>query len=87
MKISEVIIKRKIEEKIFYKHNITLFEIEEALFNNPYITKTRNGRYVAVNWVYGYITIIFEFDRSRAEIVIAYPSSDPQRKLFKRKKQ
>ena len=87
MKISEVIIKKKIEEKIFYKHNITPFEIEEALFNNPYITKTRDGRHVAISWVYGFITIIFELDRSRAEIVTAYPSSDAQRKLYKRKRQ
>ena len=87
MKIKEVVIKKEIEGKIFYKHNLTPFEIEEALFNNPYITKTRDGRYFAINWVYGYITIIFEFERGRAKIITAYPSSNSQRKLFKRKKQ
>ena len=61
MIIEGVVIEKRIEEKIFYKHNLTPFEIEEVLFNNPYISKTRYGRYIAINLVYGYITVIFKY--------------------------
>lgn len=86
MKISKIIIEKDIEEKIFYKHSIPLFEIEEALFSNPYILKTRESRLVAINWFQKYITIIFELRDNKAFIITAYPSSDAQRKLYKRKR-
>lgn len=86
MKISKVIIKEKIEEKILYKHNITVFEIEQAFFSDPYISKTREGRFIAINWFHKYITIIFEIEKDTAYVITAYPSSNSQRKLYKRKK-
>lgn len=87
MKIKRVIIKERIEEKIFYKHNITVFEIEQALFNNPYVLKAKLNRYMAINWFQKYITIIFEFKDDIAEVITAYPSSETQRKLYKHKRQ
>ncbi len=54
MIIKRVIIKERIEEKIFYKHNITVFEIEQILFNNPYILKAKLNRYMAINRYYYY---------------------------------
>ncbi len=87
MKITKIVIEKEIERKILYKHNITLFEIEEAIFTSPYILKSRDNRYMAINWVQKYITIIFELIKDIAFIITAYPSSDSQRKLYKHKKQ
>lgn len=87
MKISKVIIGSKIKEKILYKHSIKSSEIRDILLDNPYILKARDRRYMAIGFSQKYITIIFECIENSAHIITAYPSSDSQRKLYKRKKQ
>ena len=86
MKISKVIINKKVKEKILYKHTIRSFEIRDILLDNPYILKTRDGRYIAMGFSQRYITIIFELKDDIVYIITAYPSSDAQRKLYKHKK-
>jgi len=78
MKISKIIIEPEIEKKIFYKHNITVFEIEEVLLSNPYISKTKHNKYIAINWFQKYITIEnFEklrFSCSLRRVLMRFPS-------------
>ena len=86
MKISGILIEDRIKEKILYKHNVHAFEIKEILFDNPYILKIRDSRYMAIGKNDKFLTIIFEVENRLAFILTAYPSSDAQRKLFKSKR-
>ena len=86
MKISNILIEDKIKEKILYKHNIGASEIKNALLNSPLILRTREGRYLAIGNVQRIITIVFEVSKNTAFIITSYPSSDAQRKLYKRKR-
>lgn len=87
MRISRIVIDKKIKEKILYKHSIRASEIKEILLNNPYILKAKYGRYIAIEFYQKYITIVFEFIEDIAYIITAYSSSDHQRKLYKHKRQ
>ena len=86
MKISEILIEDIIKEKILYKHNINAYEIKEAMFNNPLILRIKDKRYIAIGNAQRIITIIFEMIKDTAFIVTSYPSSDAQRKLYKRRR-
>ncbi len=86
MKISKIIIEDKIKEKILYKHGIRASEVKEMMLSDPYVLKTRENRYMAIGYSQRFITAILELTRDIAFIVTAYPSSDAQRKLYKRKK-
>lgn len=81
MKISKILIEDRIKEKILYKHNIRASEVKNALLNNPLILRTGKGRYLAIGKDRRVITTIFELEKDTA-----YPSSDAQRKLYKRKR-
>lgn len=88
MKINAVKISLKTKIKIHNEHGITMKEIENVLLENkPYFAKTKLGRYVALGKWSRYITIIFNYNESNkeADIVTAYPSSNWQIKLYKRK--
>lgn len=64
-------------------------EIENTLLQNkPFFSKAKDGRYVALGKWNRYITIIFNYGgkNKEADIVTAYPSSDWQIKLYRRKK-
>jgi len=89
MKIKKILIEDKIKEKILYTHNVKAYEIKEVLINSPLILKTRDERYIAIGHGQNakFITIIFELIKDTAFIITAYPSSDSQRKLYKRKRQ
>ncbi len=86
MIIKEVVIDKKVKIKIYHKHGIRFKEAKEALLNKPLVRKIRDGKYMAVNLVERYITIIFSHENGIADIVTAYPSSDWQIKLFKKKR-
>lgn len=63
-------------------------EIEKVLLEDkPYFAKTKFGRYVALGKWNRYITIALDYSAKskEAEIVTAYPSSQWQIKLYKRK--
>ena len=86
MKISKIVIEDKIKEKILYKHGIMASEVKEIMLSDPYVLKARENRYMAIGYSPRFITTIFELTGDIAFIVTAYPSSDAQRKLYKRKK-
>ncbi len=82
----DILIEDKIKEKILYKHNIRASEIKRVLTLNPIILRVRDNRYMTIGFDQKFITIIFEMMKDTAFIITAYPSSDAQRKLYKRKK-
>ncbi len=86
MRISKILIEDKIKEKILYKRDIRASEIRGVLTLNPIILRVRDNRYMAIGFDQKFITIIFEMMKDTAFIITAYPSSDAQRKLYKRKK-
>lgn len=88
MIIEKVKISLKTKIKIYEKHGITMDEIKNTLLQNkPYYSKTKDRRYVALGKWNRIITIVFEYNQKykEADIVTAYPSSDWQIKLYKRK--
>jgi len=88
MIINAVKISLKTKIKVYDKHGITMQEIENVLLQgNSYFSKTRLGRYVALGKWNRYITIVFYYNKTyrEAEIITAYPSSNWQIKLCKRK--
>ena len=87
MKVNKILIEDKIKEKILDKHNIKAYEIKDVLLNNPYILKSKIGRYMAIGKSERFITVIFEIIGDTAFIITTYPSSDAQRKLYKIKRQ
>ena len=86
MIIENVIIEDKVKEKVLEKHNVTAYEIENVLLDNPLVLKTKERRYLAIGFYNRYLTIVFEYDKKTASIMTGYPSSEWQIKLFKEKK-
>tara|TARA_Y100000034_G_C6659423_1_gene289028 strand:- start:328 stop:579 length:252 start_codon:yes stop_codon:yes gene_type:complete len=83
-----VIIEDWVKEKILDNHNVGYSEVKETFLNNPYFFKAKGGRYMAIGLCNRYITVIFDYEEDNSVFVITvYPSSDDQRKLYKRKKQ
>jgi len=89
MRIKSVKISPQNKIKINDKHGVTMDEIKNIFFQNkPYFSKTRDGRYSALGKWNRPLTIIFHYnEKSReAEIITAYPSSNWQIKLYKKKR-
>lgn len=86
MQISKILIEDKIKEKILLKHDVSSLEIKNALLNNPYIIKVKEGRYLAIGYDNRFISIIFEMQKDTAFIITAYPSTNAHRKLYKLKR-
>jgi len=87
MRIKKIAIEFDTEEKINKKHGVYRKEIEDALFEGLSIFyRTKDDRYVAIASKERYITVIFLYQKKVATIITAYPSSDWQIKLFKKKK-
>jgi len=87
MKIEKVIIEDQIKEKVFSKHHVEALEIKGVLMSNPLVFKSKLGRYLAIGNCYRFVTIIFECKGKTANIITAYPSSQSQIKLYKKKRQ
>lgn len=86
MKIKKVLIVSSVEEKIFKKHGVRRKEIEEGLLTSRSLFyRVRDGKYMALTLGMRYTTIIFTYTQGIAEIRTAYPSSDWQIRLYKRK--
>ncbi len=85
MKITDILIEDKIKEKILIEHNVSASEIKSIILNNPYVSKAKGNRYMAIGCYQKFITIIFEMIKNTAFIVTAYPSSEAQIKLYKLK--
>lgn len=86
MLIRNVLIEDKVKEKIIEKHGVHATEIKNILLNNPLVLKTRFNRIMAIGHFQRYLTIIFEYSKGIADIITAYPSSEAQIKLYKKKR-
>lgn len=86
MIIRLVVLKRRVEEKIFRKHRIYRRELVDAMLGfGIKIFKVKEAIYMAIAKNVGYITIIFKYDKGKAVIKTAYKSSEWQKRLYKRK--
>ncbi len=87
MRIRKILIKFNVEEKANKKHGVYREEIEDALLEGrPIFFRTKENKYVAIASKGRYITVVFSYKTGVANIRTAYPSSDWQIKLYKRKK-
>ena len=86
MRIANILIEDNIKEKILNKHNVEAIEIKQVIFSSPLILKVGKNRYMAIGYYQRYLTIIFEIYNNIASIITAYPSSEAQVKLYKKKK-
>ena len=87
MKIKKILIEVSVEEKISKKHGVHRNEIEEGLFEGkPIFFKTKDEKYMAFLLRGRYISVVFTFTQSVAKVITAYPSSEWQIRLYKRKR-
>ena len=47
------------QQKILYKHNVHVKDVEEVIFNKPYFLKLKENRYMAIGKNHKHLTIIF----------------------------
>ena len=85
MMIEQVLIEDKIKEKILDKHNVEASEIKQVLLQKLLVLKSKRDRYLAIGHDQRYLTVVFEYKNKVANIVTAYPASEAQIRLFKRK--
>jgi len=85
MNIKAVVIDKFVKIKIYHKHGIKFKEIKELFLNNPWVRRTRDNKYMAINLAQRYITVVFTYNQGIADIITAYPSSNWQIRMFKRK--
>jgi len=86
MKITGILIEDKIKDKIISRHNVEADEIKQVIFTNPLVLKSKENRYLAIGHYQRYLTVIFEMHKNIAFIITAYPSTEVQIKLHKKKK-
>ena len=86
MRIDNIIIEDKAKEKILSKHNVEASEIINVLLSKPFVLKAKFDRHIAIGHYSRYLTIIFDKKGKNTNIITAYPSSEAQIKLYKRKK-
>ncbi len=86
MRIDNIIIEDKVKEKILSKHNVDANEITNVLLSKPLILRAKADRYMVIGYYKRYLTVIFDVKLKSTNIVTAYPSSNAQINLYKKKK-
>ena len=79
----------EVAEKIKCKHGLDPIVAKNVLedYKFHYIEKVGGDRYMVIGLSYaGYVTAFFEYEAGTAEIKTAYPSSNWQINLYKRKR-
>jgi len=85
MRIRHIEIRNWRKRKILCKHGVSECEVRR-LFEKPHFAfKTRNRCCMAIGCPGRYLTVIFKMEGSIANIITAYPSSENQINLYKRK--
>lgn len=94
MQIKGYIWREDIVDKLWWKHNVTVEEVEEVFANRPRVEKLERGRYLGEN-VYAalgqtfsgrYLTVIYIYKRDqRALINTAREMTSRERKRYGRK--
>lgn len=83
MKIENIIIEKRVEEKVLDKHNVEAIEIKGIFLRKPLIVKSKYNRYLAVGYYQRYLTVIFEYENKQIKVITAYPSSAAQIQRYK----
>lgn len=88
MRIHCVTISEEVEDKIVTEYSVTFASVESVLLGDPYVCKAKGQRYMAIGLddTPRFVTVIFDYAQGEAEVVTAYPSSDWQIRLYRRKK-
>jgi len=95
MQIKGYIWREDVVDKLWWKHNVAVEEVEEVLVNRPRIEKIEKGRYrgedvyAALGQTYSgrYLTVIFIYKRDRrALIVTTREMTQRERKRYDRKR-
>ncbi len=95
MNLDEVIWKSQFIDKLAIKHNVSTDEVEEILFNTPYVRKAKKGNvkgenvYVAYNQTYSgrYLVVFFIYKNNRAALPIsARDMTEQERKYYEKQK-
>ena len=95
MKISGYIWREDIVDKLWWKHNVDIEEVEEVFANRPYVERIAKGHYKGedVYVAFGqtdagrYLTVIFIYKRDhRALINTARKMTKQEHKRYGRKK-
>ncbi|MBI2657140.1 hypothetical protein HYX08_00425 [Candidatus Woesearchaeota archaeon] len=86
MKNLQIQLSHSVQEKVLYKHGIGIEELIGAFkHGRPKIIKIGGKNYMAITHYLRYITMIFEYNAPVANVITAYPSSDPQIKRYNKK--
>ena len=86
MKNIKFYVSKDVEEKILYKHGISVDELNSALeYGNPRIFNQGDGIYLAIMHHDKYITVVFRLDKNTRNVITAYPSSDSHIGKYNRK--
>jgi len=89
MLIKEIRIEPMTKIKIVKKHGVQFTEIKKALMDDPssrYVQRIKDRVYILVHSGIRYLTVIFHCKDGIATVLTAYPSSDWQVKLLKKKR-
>lgn len=95
MNIRGYIWQEDVVDKLWWKHNVDIDEVEQVFANNPHVEKIAKGHYkgedvyVAFGQTYAgrYLTIIFIYKKDhRALINTARKMTDRERQRYGRKK-
>ncbi|HLC58154.1 MAG TPA: hypothetical protein VJH95_06275 [Candidatus Nanoarchaeia archaeon] len=87
MKVKSICIEPKIQFKIYSKHGVKFSEIKEAIQSQACVLrKTKDGKYIAFTKSQRYLTIVFTLEKGNLKIITAYPSSQWQVAILRRKK-
>lgn len=88
MLIERVLIEEEVKQKILQKHNVRAREIRHVFDRDPYMTRTRDDRYLMIGKAHTrFLTVIFEYSQNTAFVVTAYDAADWQKNLYKEKKE
>ncbi|HLG24967.1 MAG TPA: hypothetical protein VI564_08610 [Candidatus Nanoarchaeia archaeon] len=86
MKNLKLHISPDVQEKILYKHGIGIDELWEAIkHGKPKIIRQEDKIYISITHYVRYITMIFKYDEPIANVITAYPSSEPQINRYNKK--
>ena len=95
MRIADILWLKEIIEKLAWKHDVTVEEVEEVIWNRPhfrFVTKGQRNRnedlYVAHGQTYAgrYLSVFFIYkDDNTALIISARNMDDKERKLYGRR--
>lgn len=90
MQLKEIIWYKQFVDKIIRKHNVSVEEVEEALFSNPVFRKVQRGKvkgedaYIAYSRTFEgrYLFIVFIYKLNNTGIVISARDMTPRERRY-----